>query len=983
MNTAAITAYELIKEEALTDIQSTGYLLRHKKTGARVMLIENDEENKVFSIAFRTTPKDSTGVPHILEHSVLCGSREFPLRDPFVNLVKGSLNTFLNAMTYPDKTCYPVASCNDQDFQNLMHVYLDAVFFPNIYQKQEIFRQEGWNYHLEQPQGPLTINGVVYNEMKGAFSSADDVLERAIMNALFPDTTYGVESGGDPACIPTLSYEQFLDFHRTYYHPANSYIYLYGNMDMAEKLDFIDQHYLSRFEPLTVDSQISAQKPFEKCKDETKEYPIAENEGEKDNTYLSYNMVVGEASDPMRTIAFDVLDYALLSAPGAPVKKALLDAGIGKDVYGSFEDGILQPYLSIIAKEANPEQKEDFVRIIRETLEKIVREGVNPKAIRAGINSMEFRYREADYASYPKGLIYGLDILETWLYDDAQPFTQVKQLEIFDKLKQAVGTGYYEQLIRTYLLENGHGAVLSLVPKRGLATQREKELAEELEAYRKTLSAEELEQLVQNTKNLEAYQNLKDSPEALACIPVLKRTDIKREAEKLTNEPLSVDGNLFLYHEVDTRGIAYVDLMFDVRDMEKEAVNYLGLLKSVLGYVDTEHYTYGELFNEINAHTGGLNCGVEVFGDAEDPEKFRAMFSVRGKTLYPELGFWFEMAREILNTSRLSDTRRLYEILAQVKSRAQASLAAAGHQTAVLRCASYSSPMAVFQDEMAGIDFYQFVEHLEANFEAMSDIIVEKLQKLLQELLDGANLSISYTGERSSLAQAQEQFRELKTSLPQAQIIQDVSLAPCTRKNEGFTTAGQVQYVARTGNFVKKGYAYSGALNVLKVALGYDFLWNNIREKGGAYGCMSGFQRNGESFFVSYRDPHLRRTLEVYDKIPQYVRSFDPDEREMTKYIIGTISSKDVPRTPLIQGSLSKVAWFSGFSEEMIQKERDEILDATAADIRALAPLVEAVLSDEQICVIGSESVVEKDQDVLMEVKPLVRFQEEDEDAWE
>ena len=357
MNPNHLNAYEVLKEEDLQDIHSKGWLLRHKKTGARVMLIENDDENKVFNIAFRTPPKDSTGVAHILEHSVLCGSREFPLKDPFVELVKGSLNTFLNAMTYPDKTCYPVASCNDRDFQNLMHVYLDAVFYPNIYKKEEIFRQEGWNYHLENKEGPLKCNGVVYNEMKGAFSSPDDVLEREIMNSLFPDTTYGCESGGDPVNIPDLTYENFLDFHRRYYHPSNSFIYLYGNMDMEEKLAFLDEHYLSAFDALAIDSQIKDQESFVRVKDIRKNYPIAENEGEEDNTYLSYNMVVGQAKDINLSLAFEVLDYALLSAPGAPLKQALLDAKIGKDIYGSFEDGIKQTYFSIVAKGANLSQK--------------------------------------------------------------------------------------------------------------------------------------------------------------------------------------------------------------------------------------------------------------------------------------------------------------------------------------------------------------------------------------------------------------------------------------------------------------------------------------------------------------------------------------------------------------------------------------------------------------------------------------------------
>lgn len=972
MNPNHLNAYEVLKEEELQDIHSKGWLLRHKKTGARVMLIENSDENKVFNIAFRTPPKNSTGVAHILEHSVLCGSREFPLKDPFVELVKGSLNTFLNAMTYPDKTCYPIASCNDRDFQNLMHVYLDAVFYPNIYKKEEIFRQEGWNYHLEKKEGPLKYNGVVYNEMKGAFSSPDDVLEREIMNSLFPDTTYGCESGGDPVNIPDLSYEEFLDFHRQYYHPSNSFIYLYGNMDMEEKLEFIDSHYLSAFDSLAIDSQIRDQEAFAQVKDIQKNYPVSEDEGEEDNTYLSYNMVVGEAADINLSLAFEVLDYALLSAPGAPLKQALLDAKIGKDIYGSFEDGIKQTYFSIVAKGANLSRKEEFIKVIRDTLTKIAEDGIDKKAVTAGINYYEFRFREADFSSYPKGLMYGLDILSSWLYDDTKPFCEVQLLEGFEFLKKALEEGYFEDLIRKYLLDNTHGAILSLVPEKDLAAKRDKELEEKLENYRKSLSDEELTRMVENTKALEAYQEAEEAPEALTCIPMLSREDIKKEITGLTNEEHYVDDSLFLYHDVCTNGIGYADLLFEIHDFDVNTVHYLGLLKSVLGAVDTENYSYGELFNEVNARTGGISYGIEVFDDAQDTDAFRAMFAVRGKALYPEMDFMFSMIREVLTTSKLTDTKRLYEIIARVKSRAQASLASAGHSTAVLRGASYASPMAAFQDEMAGIGYYQFIEKLEKDFDSCKDEIVKNLRKVMEEVLRPENFCVSYTGERESLDVVKAQAAGIKKVLFNGQKPESVKQAPCIKKNEAFKTSGQVQYVAQNGNFRKKGLEYTGALEILKVILSYDYLWINLRVKGGAYGCMSGFKRNGESFLVSYRDPHLKRTLEVYQGVPDYIRAFEADEREMTKYIIGTISNKDVPRTPQMQGSISKTAYFSNVTEDMLQKERNQILGAQKEDIQKLAALVEAVLSDDQICVVGSETAIEKAEDVFMEVKPLI-----------
>ena len=971
MSVKDLSAYELVKEEDLKGIKSHGMLLKHKKSGARILLIENDDDNKVFNIGFRTPPSDSTGVPHIMEHSVLCGSKNFPAKDPFVELVKGSLNTFLNAMTYPDKTVYPVASCNDKDFQNLMHVYMDAVFYPNIYQHEEIFRQEGWSYKMDSLEDDLAYNGVVYNEMKGAFSSPEGVLDRVVLNTLFPDTSYANESGGDPEVIPELTYEQFLDFHRRYYHPSNSYIYLYGNMDMEEKLNWLDQEYLSKFDYAPVDSKIRYQEPFDKVIEKEMPYSIASDESEEDNTYISYNKVIGTSLDEKLYLAFEVLDYALLSAPGAPLKRALTDAGIGKDIMGSYDNGIYQPIFSVIAKNANVEQKEAFVKVIEDTLKDIVENGMDKKALEAGINYNEFRYREADFSSYPKGLMYGLDILSSWLYDDTKPFCEVQLLEGFEFLKKALEEGYFEELIRKYLLGNTHGAILSLVPEKGLAAKRDKELEEKLENYRKSLSDEELTRMVENTKALEAYQESEEDPETLTCIPMLSREDIKKEITGLTNEEHHVEDSLFLYHDVCTNGIGYADLLFEIHDFDVDTVHYLGLLKSVLGAVDTENYTYGELFNEVNARTGGIAYGIEVFDDAQDTDAFRAMFAVRGKALYPEMDFMFSMIREVLTTSKLDDTKRLYEIIARVRSRAQASLASAGHSTAVLRGASYASPMAAFQDEMAGIGYYQFIEKLEKDFDSCKDEIVKNLRKVMEKVLRPENFCVSYTGERESLDVVKAQAAGIKKVLFNGQKPESVKQAPCIKKNEAFKTSGQVQYVAQNGNFRKKGLEYTGALEILKVILSYDYLWINLRVKGGAYGCMSGFKRNGESFLVSYRDPHLKRTLEVYQGVPDYIRAFEADEREMTKYIIGTISDMDTPMNPSAKGARSMTAYLQGLDFADIQKERDQVIGATDEDIRGLKDLIASVLEEKNLCVIGNEDNLKSQSDMFMQLKNL------------
>ena len=974
MNIKHTPAYELIEERAIPDLQSKGYLLRHRKSGARVLLMENDDNNKVFTIGFRTPPKDSTGVPHILEHSVLCGSKNFPVKDPFVELVKGSLNTFLNAMTYPDKTVYPVASCNDKDFQNLMHVYMDAVFYPNIYEHDEIFRQEGWSYNLESSEDALTYNGVVYNEMKGAFSSPEGVLDRVILNTLFPDNTYANESGGDPEVIPDLTYEQFLAFHKKYYHPSNSYIYLYGDMDMEEKLRWLDEKYLSDFDEIQVDSEIRYQEPFSEMKEVIREYSIASEESEEQNTYLSYNKVIGISLDEKLYLAFEILDYALLSAPGAPLKKALIDAGIGKDVMGSYDNGVYQPVFSVIAKNADLEQKEEFIRVIEDTLRGIVEKGVDKKALRAGINYYEFRFREADFGSYPRGLMYGLQMFDSWLYDETKPFIHMQAIPTFEFLKEQVETGYFEGLIQTYLLGNPHGAIVIIRPERGRTAKMDKALAEKLKAYKESLTKEEIDRLVQDTKELEAYQEEESAPEDLAKIPVLGREDISREIAPICNEEMEIDGVKMLHHDVETNGIGYVTLMFDLSGIGEELLPYVGLLQSTLGIIDTEHYEYGELFNEINVHTGGIGTSLELYTDVTKVKEkaFRATFEMKGKALYPKMDILFAMMREILMESRLDDEKRLKEILSMLKSRLQMSFLSAGHTTAALRAMSYTSPIAKFKDDTDGIGFYEVVRELEEHFDEHKDELISRLREIASKIFRADNLMISYTSAQEGIEPAKKAFLAIKDTLhTEGKGPETPCILHCRKRNEGFKTSSKVQYVARAGNFIDGGAEYNGALQILKVILSYDYLWQNIRVKGGAYGCMCNFNRVGEGYLMSYRDPNLERTMEIYEGVVDYLKNFDVDDRDMNKFIIGTISNIDRPMNPAAKGNRSKNLYMNHVTEEMIREERAQILDAHQEDIRALAAVLQAMLDERLICVIGSEEKIEEQKEMFQEVRTL------------
>ncbi len=969
-----LQAYNLIREEELIDIHSLGLLFRHNKTGAKIVVISNDDDNKVFSIGFRTPPANSTGVPHIIEHSLLCGSKEFPSKDPFIELAKGSLNTFLNAMTYPDKTIYPVASCNATDFQNLMHVYMDAVFYPNIYKKEEIFMQEGWHYELEDENAELKLNGVVYNEMKGAFSSPEQQLFRTIQNSLFPDTAYGVESGGDPDHIPELSYSEFLDFHKKFYHPSNSYIYIYGDMDVKEKLDWIDNAYLSKFEYENIDSEIKLQKPFERINHVEAEYSLGENEDCCENTYLSYNVAIGNSLDSDLCLAFQILEYVLLSAPGAPLKQALLDAGIGKDILSSFDSETYQPIFSIIAKNTEKEQKDQFVALIRSTLEQLITNGLDEKSLKAAINFYEFKYREADFGRYPKGLMYGLQVLTSWLYDDMEPFLKMNSNRLFEKLKNKVGTDYFVKLIKKYLLDNMHKSLVTLIPQVGLTARKEEELRSKLAEYKAGLSKEQIQKIVEDTKNLERYQDEPSPKEDIDKIPMLNREDIDKDSQPIYNTELEVDGISLIHHDVFTNGIAYMRLLFDLEEVPKALTPYIGLLSTVLGYVDTEHYSFLNLSNEVNIHTGGISCDVSAFGKKGSPKEYLPTFIMDVKVLYEEMDNAFDLLKEIISFTKLDDKKRLLEIISEIKSRLQMHLTSSGHAAAVDRATSYFSEAARFNEETRGISYYKFIEELEADYDNQADRLIEHLELLMSYIFRKENLIISFTSDQEGLQTLKGKLMPFVEQLKEEPINRVSEHYTLKGMNEGFKTSGQVQYVARAGNFISAGYNYTGALEVLKTIMSYEYLWNNVRVKGGAYGCMCGFSSvTGNGYFTSYRDPNLKETNEIFEKAVEYVRNFTAEERDLTKYIIGTISGIDTPRTPSMKGNISMSLYLSGTTWEDKQRERNEILNVTQEDIRGLSGIIKAILDGGNICVIGNENKIEANKDLFLEVKTLIK----------
>ncbi len=958
------SAYELVTKEEIKELNSVGYILRHIKTGARVMLLLNDDNNKVFNIAFRTPVMNDTGVPHILEHSVLCGSKKYSAKDPFVELVKGSLNTFLNAMTYPDKTMYPVASCNDKDFMNLMDVYMDAVLNPNIYTRDEIFRQEGWNYHLDSEDGELTINGVVYNEMKGVMSSPDSVVSREGYHNLFPENTYSYESGGDPEFIPELSYEEFINFHKTYYHPSNSYIYLYGDVDANERLDWLDKEHLSKYDALEVDSSIPMHKSFDAPVEKEVFYAVGKDESDEKKSYFSYATVAGSVLEEGLVTAMEMISYSILSMPGAPIQKALIDAGICEEVYGGLET-VNQNIFTITAKNCPADKKDEFVKIVDETLKKIIAEGINKDSLKAALNKKEFDFREADFGSYPKGLFYCMDMMDSWLYDDDKPFMYLKMESVFNDLREKIDTDYFEKLIEKYILNNNHKLILTTNPKKGLTEEKEAALAKKLAEYKATLSDEEIKKLVADTKELEQYQTEPSTKEQLEAIPLLKLEDIGKLPEKLYMEETDIKGVKTIYSEVPTNGIAYIRMSFDTKVLELNELPYAALLTKIIKKIDTVNYDYLSLNNKINLETGGIGVDMAIYNNVNDSKKYSDRLEISTKVLYDKLPKALDFIRELVTNTVYDDKKRVKEIVAETKSMTQAYIMGTGHMVAVNRALSYFGEDAYLSDMTAGIEFYKFIVDMDKAFDNDGDAVVGKLKSVAKKVFNINNLILGITAEKTGYDKFVENFDIVEGMLSTEKLEAKEWKFDLQQLNEGFKTSSQVQYVARCGDFKTAGFDYRGSMQVFANIMSYEYLWNNIRVKGGAYGCFGKSIRSGKVYFVSYRDPNLANTNAVYEGIAEYLRQFNANDRDILKFIIGTISNLDTPRNARAKGSVAFSSYMSGVTYEDMVKEREEVLALTNEDVNALADVMEAVMSQGNICVIGGASKINQDAELF------------------
>ncbi len=937
-------------------IQSTAYIFSHQQTGARLLKLANIDDNKVFSIAFRTPPDDDSGLPHILEHSVLTGSRKYPTKEPFVELLKSSLNTFLNAMTFPDKTMYPVASKNEKDFLNLIDVYLDAVFFPNIYANPFTLMQEGWHYEFDQSER-LIISGVVYNEMKGAFSSPERILFSKIQKLLYPTTCYAFESGGDPDAISTLSQEKFLQFHRTYYHPSNSYIYLYGNGNLEHELALISE-YLADFEHKECSPLIIPQPPFTTPVDAVFEYPISRNEDPEARTFLAYATCAGQVTDPVTYLGYDIIRHLLFGTSASPLKKALLKANIGKDVLGHAEIEILQPFLCTVVKNTELAHKEKFLSIIRETLEGLVKNGIDRELIEATLNYTEFQLREAEHPSIPKGLLYHFMSMASWLYCD-DPLVHLDFAATLLKIRTSVSDNFFENFIDTNILSNSHAAIVALVPKQGLAEERDKDDEKKLTAVLQKLSDKEKCAIAEMADELKRRQSEPDSPEAIATLPCLNLSDIPPQTDIIPVEFVPFRNGTILLPDIATNGIVYLHLYFDMSALETILLPFGGLLAGMMGKIRTRKHSYEDLARLINLHTGGISCYCESFSLQGTNTEFSPRLIIRGKALTHKIASLADLISEIVLESDFTDRERIIEIVKEMKSRYEMSLTDKGHMVAMKRLFSYFSPADHHDDCVSGLSFYKFLCALEKQIEKSFDETLTNLEKAQNCIIHTNELLLTITTDETCRQAAQKHFSSLMhipISTPSS--ILQRSFSPDAKNEALLLGQSQVQYVAKGANFISKGFQFTGELHVLATILRLDYLWNRVRVQGGAYGAVVSLQRNGNAAFASYRDPRLTETIDVYENAASYLRSFRADRKEMTRYIIGTIATLDRHLTPREKAEKAARMHLCGITQEMLQKERDEVLACDAQKISAFAEVIEAIMRDEYLCALGNEVVL-------------------------
>ena len=963
--------FKLEKKEFVKEMNCDVLQFRHTKSGARLIKLAADDDNKLFSITFFTTPTDDSGVPHIMEHSVLNGSEKFPVKSPFDILLKGSLNTFLNAMTGADLTTYPVASMNEKDYFNLMDVYLNAVLFPRLRTDDRILKQEGWHYELNDVNDEITIKGVVYNEMKGAFSSPQTELSYQINRKLFPDNTYGVESGGYPAAIPTLTQEKFVRFHQEFYHPSNSFILLYGNADLDKELAFIDTDYLSKFTDNGKRTTVEPQKPFEAKQHLDITYSTAEGSSPADNTFLNYSVVAGRSTDRTLNMALSIIADAMVNHETAPLREALREAGIGKDVH-AYATTTNQILFSIGVQNANPEDRERFEQIVEATLNKVATEGFDLDAVEGILNRREFRLREGNTPH--KGLMALFSTINSMWFNEQDPIAGMRYENTIAEVKEGIKGTMLQDVVKQHLLSNPHTLVTVMRPEVGKEAKIEAETRKQLAEYKKSLSREQLEQLVTDTKALIEYQKEPDSPEAIATVPMLALSDISPEVKFYTVAEKTVAGIKTLHHSDFTGNILYTKLMFDLKAIPQELIPYANVLGTLLGSMSTEHYTYGALENAMNKHTGGISAYIDSYLEQNDDNKLIPQFVIGAKATADRGKEMMELIGEIINTTKLDDTDRLKNLVLRIQANAEEAVKSNGRNVATSRMLSYFSNMGMFDEICDGLEFYRFITEVNKKLESgQSQEVVDKLKQTAQLLFCQKNLVMGIVCSNSNLTGFTPSFTEFVNTLaPGDGTLHEWQFAH-QAMNEGLTSASKVQYVIQGGSFAQLGHKWDGKIRVMSQVLSREYLHNTVRVQGGAYGGYCSFSPTGRVIFGSYRDPNLKETFDNYAGAPEFLRTFEADDTEMARYIIGTISGMESPTTPMSRGYMAISNYFTKATKEQKLAERKAVLSTTQEDIRSYASMVEDVLKQNIYCVFGSENKIQQHKDLFKSVINVVQ----------
>jgi presequence protease len=958
------SGFRLTQKEEIAELKSLGLFFQHDVTGAELLVLENDDDNKVFSATFRTPPENDTGIAHILEHSVLCGSKNFPVKEPFVELMKGSLQTFLNAMTFPDKTMYPVASRNRKDFYNLMNVYLDAVFYPNI--SEDTFKQEGWHYELNSPDDKIVYKGVVLNEMKGEFSSPESCIDRQLAHSLFPSTPYGFESGGDPASIPDLSYGEFKEFHRKHYHPSNSRLFLYGDGDTLSYLEYLQDKYLKDFELMDVDTSIPHQRSFRKAKRKALTYPISSHESLEKKTFVLLGCKLDKAINHEHCLGFSILSHLLLGSSASPLRKALITSELGSEVIGGgFDDNRADTIFAVGLKGTEPEHETKVLALIDSTLRDLAENGIEEDMIRSAVNSIDFRLREANYGGFPKGIVYNIQALGSWLYGK-NPFSHLRFEKVMRKIKKRMHEGYFEDLIQRYLIDNPHRSILVAVPKPGLGKKLEAKERKILKAVKDKLVSDEVDSLIAETQKLQELQLTPDSPEALATLPSLEIQDVPKEIEKYPLEIKHQGDSKILFHELFTNDIAYTQIGFNTGSVPTEMIPYISLLGNLMLGMGTGKHSYAEISKLIGMHTGGIRTSHFSSATVQDRHQVLSYIIISGKALMEKVDNLFDIFDELLGDYSFGDHKRLVEIIRSAKADMEDSIVPHGNHYVSARLQSYQSRLGKFDELTDGITYYQFLEQLLERVEKDPGEVASQFRQVAERIFTQQNVFFNITSDQKDYRKIEKRIAGTVNTLSDKEWKTEEWDLQAVPLNEGFLTASNVQHVGKGANLYDLGFKYSGQFEVLKALLRTGFLWDKVRVHGGAYGSGNSFDFfTGDYSLLSYRDPNLTETLDVYDEIADFLNHLDMSQEELTKIIIGCVGKMDPPLTPDLKGKASMIEHLTGRTHEMKQQLREELLSTKLEDLKGYAPLFEKLRDKGHVCALGNEDKLKKSKSVF------------------